>query len=201
LPKERKSWTSCAHAPELEAPGVYHRSLTSIIRSTFEDDVSKTFHMTPYSQYWKVSDTKTVQVFSEAYSSPAMLDAYTEVDDLPREPDVNLECVVATLMMWLDATHLTNFGDASLWPFYLYFGNQSKYPRGKPALKACHHVAYIPTVCSILILIGINVYFMWAKTIAPKKRKGGNDLPLPILPVSTLSSPLLSLVSSALQSP
>jgi hypothetical protein len=160
LPKERKSWTSEAHAPELEVPGVYHRSLTSIIRSTFEDDVSKTFHMTPYSQYWKVSDTKTVQVFSEAYSSPAMLDAYTEINDLPREPDDNLERVVAPLMMWSDATHLTNFGDASLWPFYLYFGNQSKYTRGKPTSKACHHVAYIPTVCSILILIGINVYFM-----------------------------------------
>ncbi|KAJ8583989.1 hypothetical protein M405DRAFT_695630, partial [Rhizopogon salebrosus TDB-379] len=78
--------------------------------------------------------------------SPAMPDAYSEIDDLPCEPDVNLECVVAPLMMWLDPTHLTNFGDASIWPFYLYFGNQSKYTRGKPASKACHHVAYIPTV-------------------------------------------------------
>jgi len=147
LPKERKSWTSEADAPELEVPGVYHRSLTSIIRSTFEDDISKTFHFTPYSQYWKVSDTKTVQVFSEAYSSPAMLDVYTKINALPREPGDDLERVVAPLMMWSDATHLTNFGDASLWPFYMYFGNQSKYTRGKPTSHACHHVAYIPTVC------------------------------------------------------
>ncbi|KAJ8589808.1 hypothetical protein M405DRAFT_899068 [Rhizopogon salebrosus TDB-379] len=158
LPKERKSWTSEAHAPELEVPGVYHRSLTSIIRSTFEDDVSKTFHMTPYSQYWKVSDTKTVQVFSEAYSSPAMLDAYTEINDLPREPDDNLERVVAPLMMWSDATHLTNFGDASLWPFYLYFGSQSKYTRGKPTSKACHHVAYIPTLPDNLQDIYMDIF-------------------------------------------
>ncbi|KAJ8583956.1 hypothetical protein M405DRAFT_884566 [Rhizopogon salebrosus TDB-379] len=153
---ERKSWTSEAHAPELEVLGVYDRSLTSIIRSTFEDDISKTFHMTPYSQYWKVSDTKTV--FSEAYSSPATLDAYTEINNLPREPYDNLERVVAPLMMWSDATHLTNFGDASLWLFCLYFGNQSKYTRGKPTSKACHHVAYIPKLPDNLQDIYMDIF-------------------------------------------
>jgi hypothetical protein len=151
LPKERMKWQSEEHAPELEVPGVYHRSLTSVIRSTFEDDIANTFHMTPYSQYWKVSETKTVQVFSESYSSPAMLDAYAEINSLPRAPDDDLERVLAPLMMWSDATHLASFGDASLWPFYLFFGNQSKYARGKPTSFASHHVAYIPTVRSVMI--------------------------------------------------
>jgi len=124
-----------------------------MIHSTFEDNISKTFHMMPYSEYWKISNTKTVQVFSEAYSSPTMLDAYTEINALPHEPDDDLECVLAPLMMWSDATHLANFGDASLWPFYLYFGNQSKYTWGKPTSSACHHMAYIPSVCSILTTI------------------------------------------------
>jgi hypothetical protein len=35
-----------------------------------------------------------------------MLDAYTEINNLPREPYDNLERVVAPLMMWSDATHL-----------------------------------------------------------------------------------------------
>lgn len=146
LPKEKQKWASEEDAPELEIPGVYHRSLIDIITAVFEDDISQTFNMTPFTQYWKISEEKTVQVFSEAHSSPAMLEAYEEINKLPREPDDGLERVVASLMFWSDATHLTNFGDASMWPFYLFFGNQSKYTRGKPTSGACHHVAYIPTV-------------------------------------------------------
>jgi hypothetical protein len=150
LPKEKQRWASEEDAPELEIPGVYHRSLVDIITAVFEDDVSQTFNMTPFSQHWKVSEEKTIQVFSEAYSSPAMLDAYTDISALPRNPDDNLERVVASLMFWSDSTHLTNFGDASMWPFYLFFGNQSKYTRGKPTASACHHVAYIPNVSFII---------------------------------------------------
>ena len=49
-------------------------------------------------------------------------------------------------MLWSDSTHLTSFGNASLWPIYLYLGNQSKYTRGKPTSFARHHMAYIPKV-------------------------------------------------------
>jgi len=75
-----------------------------------------------------------------------MIDAYKEINALPREPEDDLERIVAGLMVWSDSTHLTNFGDASMWPFYLFFANQSKYARCKPSARACHHVAYIPTV-------------------------------------------------------
>jgi hypothetical protein len=61
-----------------------------------------------------------------------MLEAYTEINCLPHAPGDKLEPVVASVMVWSDATHLANFGDASLWPFYVYFGNQSKYSQGKP---------------------------------------------------------------------
>ena len=75
-----------------------------------------------------------------------MLHAYEEINALPREPGDDMECVVASLMIWSDATHMTNFGNASMWPFYLYFSNQSKYAQGKPTAAACHHLAYIPKV-------------------------------------------------------
>ena len=39
----------------------------------------------------------------------------------------NLERVIAGLMFWSDATYLAQFGNASAWPVYLFFGNQSKY--------------------------------------------------------------------------
>ncbi|KAF9230351.1 hypothetical protein BU15DRAFT_57343 [Melanogaster broomeanus] len=73
-----------------------------------------------------------------------MNDAFAEVNAMPWEAGDDLERVVASLMMWSDSTHLTNFGDASMWPFYLFFGNQSKYTRTKATSTGCHHVAYIP---------------------------------------------------------
>ena len=41
-------------------------------------------------------------------------------------------------MFWSDATHLAQFGNASAWPIYLFFGNQSKYIQGCPNSGACH---------------------------------------------------------------
>ena len=49
-------------------------------------------------------------------------------------------------MFWSDATHLAQFGNASAWPVYLFFGNQFKYLRASPTSGACHPVAFIPTV-------------------------------------------------------
>jgi hypothetical protein len=49
-------------------------------------------------------------------------------------------------MFWSDATQLTSFGNAKLWPLYMYFGNESKYCRCKPTNHLCEHVAYFQTV-------------------------------------------------------
>ncbi|KAG2067990.1 hypothetical protein BDR04DRAFT_1129377 [Suillus decipiens] len=133
LPKEKMKWPTEGDAPQLEIKGVHHRSLVNIITEVFEDST-------------KVSEEQTMEVFSEAYCSPAMMEAYIEVNSLARKPDNNLERVMASLMIYSDSTHLLNFSDASLWPFYLFFGNESKYTCGKPTAMACHHVAYIPTI-------------------------------------------------------
>jgi len=87
-----------------------------------------------------------IRIHQEIYDSDAMLEAHEEINALPRDPSDDLERVVAPLMVWSDSTHLASFGDASLWPFYLYFGNQSKYTWAKSTADACHHLAYIPTV-------------------------------------------------------
>ena len=145
LPKEQQSFTSEQDAPEFEVGGIHHRDLTDIIHAAFEDDGFLTYNTTPFTQYWKVGK-RTQEVFSEAYASAEMRQAYEEINALPQEPGDDLEQIVASLMVWSDSTHLTNFGDASLWPFYLFFSNESKYTRGKPTSNACHHVAYIPTV-------------------------------------------------------
>ncbi|KAF8887132.1 hypothetical protein BD779DRAFT_1611603 [Infundibulicybe gibba] len=62
----------------------------------------------------------------------------------PQPATPHLETVIAAIMLWSDSTHLTNFGNASLWPIYLFLGNQSKYVRAKMTSLAAHHLAYIP---------------------------------------------------------
>ncbi|KAI6118066.1 hypothetical protein F5141DRAFT_1000056 [Pisolithus sp. B1] len=144
LPYEKAKWSSEAAALQMTVDGVWHWDLVNIIMKAFQSEQFKTFHTTPFRQCQKVSEDHIIDVLSEAYCSLEILHAYEEVNRLPHEPDGDLECVVASLMLWSDSTHLTNFGEASMWPFYMYFGNQSKYLRGKPTAMACHHVAYIP---------------------------------------------------------
>ncbi|KAG2061332.1 hypothetical protein BDR06DRAFT_1001641 [Suillus hirtellus] len=84
------------------------------------------------------------RVYSEIYSSQAMLKAHEAIKSHPPDPSCKLETVVAAVMLWSDSTHLTSFGSASLWPIYLFLGNQSKYICGKPSSFAAHHLAYIP---------------------------------------------------------
>ena len=157
LPKEKTRFTSEEAAPTITVDGIYHRDLTDVVKSAFEDpELGATFHTTPYTQHWKTADHRIVDVFSESFASPEMVDAYREVNALPREEGDDFERVVAGLMVWSDSTHLTSFGDASMWPFYLFFANQSKYTRCKPSARACHHVAYIPTVCTHIIGMIIN---------------------------------------------
>ena len=75
-----------------------------------------------------------------------MILEYETLTSRPRPPGDNLEIVIAGIMLWSDATHLASFGNASLWPIYLFFANQSKYIRSRPTAFAAHHLAYIPTV-------------------------------------------------------
>lgn len=135
--------------PTFVIPGLHHRSLTAVIRSVFEDPTSRRFHYTPFKSFWKNSkdsDSPARRIHDELYSSDAMIEAHTKLQQSPPEPGCGLERVVASLMFWSDSTHLANFGTASLWPLYLFFGNQSKTLRCKPRTASCHHIAYIPKV-------------------------------------------------------
>ena len=50
------------------------------------------------------------------------------------------------MMLGSDATHLAQFGTASLWLIYVFFGNMSKYDSSKPSEFAPCHLAYLPKV-------------------------------------------------------
>ncbi|KAI0309441.1 hypothetical protein OF83DRAFT_65518 [Amylostereum chailletii] len=136
-----------ADVPKLLINNVYHRDIIDVLVTTFESDTAQTFHMTPFEHFWQPEpDSPAQRVYSEVYTADAMLEAYTEVQALPREPGDDLEHVVAGMLAASDSTHLANFGSASLWPIYKWWGNQSKYPRCKPSSHACNNMAHIPSL-------------------------------------------------------
>lgn len=142
----------------------YHRSLVSIIRHKFSSlSDYHLFHTEPHEVHWQTSNSwNQLQVQGELYNSPSFIDTHQEVQDLPREPGCNLPQVIAVLMFWSDATRLTSFGNAKLWPLYLFFRNDLKYYRCKPSCHLCEHVAYFQTVnppdfsCDSRLLIILN---------------------------------------------
>jgi Plavaka transposase len=126
----------------------HHRSLVSVIREKLVNETdSPHFHYEPYELLWQPSEQQDpVRVHGELYTSPAFIDAHNALQESPGEPGCELPRVVVALMFWSDSTHLTNFGNTKLWPLYMYFGNESKYRRGKPSCNLCEHIAYFETV-------------------------------------------------------
>ena len=138
--------------PRFVVPGLMHRSVTDIIRTTWSSPQSADFQYVPYRQFWSASPSgMDERVHGELYTSDAFLEAHEDLQRQMPEPGCSLERVVCALMAFSDSTHLANFGDASLWPLYFYFGNQSKYQRLKPSSGSCHHTAYIPKVSPCIL--------------------------------------------------
>jgi hypothetical protein len=140
---------------EFVIPDFYHRSVVTILRERLASSDARHFHFEPFELHWQPeSQPNSVRVHGELYTSPAFLAAHEELQSSPPEPGCSLQRVVVGLMFASDATHMTTFGAASLWPLYMHFGNDSKYRRSKPSLHLCNHVAYfqkvsIPKVLSL----------------------------------------------------
>jgi hypothetical protein len=149
IPVRGDQFTSESEAPEIQIDGLYYRHLIDVITAIFQDEGSKSFHFSPFQQYWIPDDDDPEQyerLYSEMYTTDTVLDSQIEVEALPREDGDNLERVVIPLMLASDSAHLTSFGSASVWPIYVGFGNQTKYDRAKPSAHATHHLAYVPSV-------------------------------------------------------
>ncbi|KAF8815986.1 hypothetical protein BYT27DRAFT_7185715 [Phlegmacium glaucopus] len=145
LPAERVNQTE-ESAPELEVPSVCHCSLLEVFTTALQDTNAKSFHYTPFSLFWKPTpESIPERVYSELYNSDVFLKEHHNIQQLPPEPGPQYECAIAAGMLWSNSTHLANFGTQSLWPGYIFFGNQSKYACGKPSQFAAHHLAYIPS--------------------------------------------------------
>ena len=129
-------------------PDFFHRSIVSIIKEKLANiDNFRHFHLEPFELRWQPGQaTKPMRVYSELYTSPEFLNAHKDLQSSPPEPSCSLPRYVIALMFASDSTQLTAFGDASIWPLYMFFGNDSKYRRCKPSLHLCAHVAYLRKV-------------------------------------------------------
>ncbi|KAI0070164.1 hypothetical protein K474DRAFT_1693896 [Panus rudis PR-1116 ss-1] len=127
--------------------GLWYRPLEKVTETAFSSKQAAGFHYQPHRLFWQspcAPNSTPIQVHGEAYTSEAFRDAYDELQRLPPEPGCELPRDVAACMLYSDSTHLAQFGNATLWPAYLSFSNQSKYERAKPGTFAHHHIAYFP---------------------------------------------------------
>jgi Plavaka transposase len=148
LPCERQNLMKESKAPTFAVHDIYHRDIMDIVISAFQDpEIFPTLHLTPYMEYRTLgAGNSPERVYGEVYSTDSFFDAWKQVQAQPRVSGDDIERVMVGLMLWSDSTHLTNFGNASLWPVYLSLGNQSKYIRTKPSSFSHHHLAYLPSV-------------------------------------------------------
>lgn len=130
--------------PEVRIPNIWHCSLIDIIQSAFEDPQFTEFHIKGFTQMWNPPGcSHSEQIFGEVYTSEVFLEMEESIKPFP---GCSLEAVVAPVMVYSDSTHLTNFGDASLWLAYVSLGLLSKYIRARVTSFASHHLAYFPSV-------------------------------------------------------
>lgn len=128
--------------------GFWHKSLCAeIVRTLSSDPAAKTFIYDPhYVEHRLPGSDRPERVYGELYNSESFVQEDIRLQNSPREPGCDLPRVIAALMFWSDATQIAQFGQAKVWPAYLYYGNQSKYERARPTANAAHHVAYFPSV-------------------------------------------------------
>lgn len=150
----------------------YHRSIVSILKERLSSPEARHFHMEPYKLYWQTGgpDSSPIRVQGEVYTSPAFLEAHNALQESAGVPGCDLPRVVVALMFASDATQLTSFGQARIWPLYMHFGNDSKYRRSRPSLHLYNHVAYFQKVSDICVhftlhLISLPLSFVF---LAPR---------------------------------
>jgi Plavaka transposase len=131
----------------------YHRNLVSVIQEKLSDPSHHNlFHYDPYEFRWRPPHKEQeTRVYGDLFFSDAFLKAHRKLQASPPEPNCELPRVVVGLMFASDATQLSTFGSAKLWPLYLFFGNESKYSRSQPRNNLCTHVAYFQSVSSSCI--------------------------------------------------
>jgi hypothetical protein len=99
--------------------GIHHCSLLGGITRAFIHKSFFDLHFKGFQLWWKAFEGKEPQrIFGEVYILDTFLEMEEEISVLSEQDIQNgvQESVVTPIMLYSDATHLVNFGTASLWP-------------------------------------------------------------------------------------
>src|SRR6266403_1696630 len=155
LPLDKKKMLE-TDATQFEVRGIYHRDIIDVISSVYQSDVVQSFNLILFKEFWTPSEgTPPERLYGEIFSSQMMLNIDNDICKRCLEVDLDphiLKTISVPILLYSDSTHLANFGTASSWLIYLFFGSQSKYVHNMPTLYACHHIAYMPSVHEVLLL-------------------------------------------------
>ena len=129
-------------------PNLHHCSLVDIVIEACSGPASMDYHWHPFEEHWILPwDLQEKEhVYGEVITLKAFLEADCILQSSLPEPGCDLPWCIVALMLYLDTTHVAQFGQVKLWPLYTYIGNGSKYVRGWPSAKAGYNVAFLPSV-------------------------------------------------------
>ncbi|KAG9085750.1 hypothetical protein FS749_004132 [Ceratobasidium sp. UAMH 11750] len=134
----------------LSVSGLRSRTILSGIRKGFSRNKVTQFHYVPFQSKWMPpgrAKSESQSISDEMYTSPAMLDAYKEVQRLEiADRNCKLPRVVAAVMLGSDGMQLGAFSTKKAWVLYMWLGNLSKYERCKPNSGSCFELAHIPSL-------------------------------------------------------
>ena len=141
-------------APWFVVDRIWYQWPLEVLKRAFSEPAAEKFHTTPFKEYWKPSkDEPKEQIYSETFTGDIFNAEYEALRaTLWEGPNAELEPFIAGIIFYSDATHLMSFGTASLYPMYMYVGNQSQYTRMKPLEFTAHHIAYIPKVFQKIVI-------------------------------------------------
>ena len=154
LPKSGVAYESRKDIPKYVVRGIWTRSIVDVVVSACRDKSARDFFWFPYELLRNRGSTpdsphaRPERVYTDFPNAAAMMRKHEALQAAPRHPNdsPDVEYVIVPLQAYSDSTHLTQFGNASLWPIYLWILTMCKYVRAAPSALAAHHLAYIPSV-------------------------------------------------------
>ncbi|QRV96818.1 colossin-A [Ceratobasidium sp. AG-Ba] len=150
IPVFRQGSKSARSSNQIMVPGLHSRTILAGIRKSFSQNNAIHFHNEPFKLLWIPPGklrAEAQEIMGEIYNSPAMIDAYKDVQRLKiSDENCTLPRVVAAVMFGSDAAQLGPFSTQKAWMMYMWLGNLSKYERCRPNSGSCFDLAHIPSL-------------------------------------------------------
>ena len=149
LPRAKTRYANEDDIPIATVSGIWVRDLLQTLVAGCEEDIASQFHWCPSALGRDAGPGRPAErMYTDFYNSTAFLVEHAKIQSRPRDPQdpPDLEYAVVPILIHSDSTRLAQFGEASLWPIYLWFLCLSKYVRDRPAAFATMHLAYVPHV-------------------------------------------------------